>query len=101
MNVTVTIPRGQGLPDSVYTVPCDEDARVMQVLRYIHENIDPSLAFRTNFCKRGSCGLCMVMVNKKAVKACKTPVQESMRIEPLPRERIRDLATRLDGKNDA
>jgi len=96
MIVTVTIPRkGQKKP-SVYTLECPEDARVLQVLHLIHERVDPTLAFRTNFCKRGSCGLCMVMVNKRVVKACKTPIQKEMLIEPLPRPHIRDLAVGMD-----
>jgi len=91
MRVTVTIPKGENRELATYTFTCDDDARVMQVLHMIHEELDPGLAFRTNFCKRGSCGLCMVLVNKKAVKACKAPVEEVMLIEPLPRPLVRDL----------
>lgn len=91
MQVTVQIPRGTSEELSTYTFDCDESSRVMQVLHYIHENLDSSLAFRTNFCKRGSCGLCMVMVNKKAVKACSAPIEEYMLIEPITDSVIKDL----------
>lgn len=97
MRVTVTIPKGENRELATYTLTCGDDARVMQVLHAIHEELDPDLAFRTNFCKRGSCGLCMVLVNKKAVKACKAPVEEIMLIEPLPRPPVRDLVVAMDG----
>lgn len=96
MRVTVTIPRGESREIATYTLICDDDARVMQVLHILHEDLDPSLSFRTNFCKRGSCGLCMVLVNKKAVKACKAPVEKTMLIEPLPRHVVRDLVVTMD-----
>lgn len=74
-----------------YRVPCEPTDRVAQALEYIREHLDGSLAYRPCFCKRGSCGLCMMEVNGRVVKACKTPVQPVMRIAPLPRPVIRDM----------
>ena len=90
MLASVTIVNKDGGPKT-YEVPCTSTMSVSQILNYIHDNLEPGLAFRNCFCKRSSCGLCMVVLNGKAVKACKTPAEKVMRIEPLPRKLIRDL----------
>lgn len=74
-----------------YEVPCAPSDRVSQALQYIYENLDADIAYRQCFCKRGSCGLCMMKVNGKCVKTCRTPVSSVMRIEPLPLPVVRDL----------
>lgn len=74
-----------------YEVPCASSDRVAQVLRYIYEHIDGDIAYRPCFCKRGSCGLCMMVVNGKCVKTCLAAVSPVMHIEPLPLPVIRDL----------
>lgn len=79
-----------------YEVPYTEGMRVAQALRYIFEELDGTIAFRNSFCKRGSCGLCRVLVDKKPVLACKTAIKPEMLIEPLPeRTRIKDLVVDL------
>jgi succinate dehydrogenase/fumarate reductase iron-sulfur protein len=80
-----------------YEVPFEEKMTVLDVLTYIYENYDGSLAFRRS-CRVGICGVCMVRVNGKAVLACTKIVNEkNMTIEPLPRVKIvRDLVTEVD-----
>lgn len=74
-----------------YEVPCSSSDRVSQVLQYIYEHLDGDIAYRQCFCKRGSCGLCMMKVNGRSVKTCSTPVSPVMYIEPLPLPVVRDL----------
>ena len=79
-----------------YEVPYQDSDRVAQVLQYIYEHIDGTIGFRPCFCKRGSCGLCMMVVNGKSVKTCRTPVSPIMYIEPLPLPLVRDLVVSFD-----
>lgn len=74
-----------------YDVPYAKDMRILDVLHYIQENYDGSLAFRYS-CRRRRCGTCTVMVNSKPVLACFGGAEKEMTIEPLPNlPIIRDL----------
>lgn len=74
-----------------YQVPVYVQTTVLQSLKYIYENLDPSLAFR-NGCRYDRCGLCAVTVNNKPKMACFTEVSEGMTIAPLRKlPLIRDL----------
>ena len=55
----------------VYSVPIQQDDRVLDVLERIKETADPCLAFSRS-CRHGICGSCAVTYNGKAVLACKT-----------------------------
>jgi succinate dehydrogenase/fumarate reductase-like Fe-S protein len=84
-----------------YEVPYAEGMRVAQALRYIFEELDGTIAFRNSFCKRGSCGLCIVLVDKKPVMACKAVMTLDTLIEPLSeRDLIKDLAVDLSQRED-
>jgi succinate dehydrogenase/fumarate reductase iron-sulfur protein len=75
-----------------YDVPFHEWMTVLEVLRTIHEEFEPT-AFDYN-CRGGSCGLCTMKVNGIPVFACETVVKEGtdLTIEPLDRfPVIRDL----------
>jgi succinate dehydrogenase / fumarate reductase iron-sulfur subunit len=77
-----------------FTLPYDNGVTVLGILRYIYENIDSSLAFRNYHCGALICGCCMVTVNGKQVKSCKTVVEPgtTITIEPFKRKKvIRDL----------
>lgn len=64
---------------------------VLGALRYIYENIDPSLVFRV-VCNEEKCGECAVVVNGAPCLACGRMVEPEMTIEPLPNlPLIRDL----------
>jgi len=85
-----------------YEVPYFDHMDVIDVLKYIQVNLDPTLAFRYS-CEEGKCGLCGLLVNDKAVLACKRVVQpvEKLRIEPLPNFPVlRDLVVDRDAYND-
>lgn len=59
---------------------------VLDLLNYIRENIDSSLAFRQN-CRDGSCGMCSMNINGRNTLACISPTtpEEQMIIRPLTR----------------
>lgn len=52
-----------------YSITMAEGATVLDGLKSIRDEHDPSLAFRAN-CERGSCGDCALRVNKKGVFGC-------------------------------
>lgn len=80
-----------------YNVPFTfEKMKIIDVLRYIQEKLDPSLAFFWD-CRLWNCGLCGVSVNKRPCLACLTDVKalvkdNTLLIEPLPNyDVLRDL----------
>ena len=56
-----------------YRVPYVPGMNVLDVLNYVYENLDPSLAYRWN-CRAGQCGSCAVILNGKPCAACRTMV---------------------------
>ena len=76
-----------------------EGYTVLDVLKYIYENYDSTLAFRFGCSGAGyeRCGACPVLVNGRPVLSCKKLAEEKMTIEPHPKfEVIRDLAVDFD-----
>lgn len=74
-----------------YEVPFVVDSSVMNVLEYIYENLDPSLAYYAS-CRRGVCGRCNIRVNGRACLACGEKVTGNLKLEPVKRSKvIRDL----------
>lgn len=85
-----------------YQVPYFEYIDIIDVLKYIQLNLDPTLAFRYS-CEEGKCGLCGLLVNDRPVLACKHVVQDDddLRIDPLPNfPIIRDLVVDRDDYNE-
>ena len=76
-----------------YEVPLSPRMTVMDVLNYIYENLDPTLAYHSHTsCHRRICARCNVTINKKAGLSCHTEVTGDVTIEPVPRFKIvRDL----------
>ena len=65
-----------------YDVPWTKFLSVLEVIRYIHDEIKP-IAFDYS-CRGAACGLCGVMVDGKPALACVTPVPVGdVLIEPL------------------
>ena len=64
---------------------------VLDALIYIKNNLDKTLGFRRS-CREGICGSCAMNINGKNTLACLTPIEDRMRIFPLPHMPIiRDL----------
>ncbi len=76
------------------TVRVNEGARILHVLHAIHDEIDPSLAYRYS-CASGQCGSCAVRVNGEPVLACMEEARDGITIEPLNLAVKKDLMTDL------
>lgn len=99
--ITVTVQRFNSEKGSfwqTYTVPVAEEevVSVMDLLEYIYENLDSSLAFfRHAACRQAACGKCGMRINKKMGLSCKVKA-ETDKVELAPRNAdvVRDLVCR-------
>ena len=101
MGITVKIRRCSGKTDhdvrfDTFDVPLNDKSNVLDVVHYIQNHMDPTLAFRYS-CRAGMCGTCSMRVNGKNRWTCRTTVKsigsDLLTIEPLPHYPvIKDLA---------
>lgn len=76
-----------------------EERTVLNVLRYIYENLDSTFAFRWA-CEKTLCRSCAISVNGKPVLSCTAQAEKNMTIEPHPKfEIIKDLVVNFDRPN--
>lgn len=69
---------------------------ILDVLRYIYENVDSTVAFRWS-CGAMFCRCCIIAVNGKPALACMEPAKKHMKIEPHPKFTvIKDLICDLN-----
>jgi len=84
----------------VYTAECDENATLLDALRYVQDEIDPGLSIRWS-CRAGQCGACGMSVNDAPVLACRTRLGDlhaPLRVAPLANfPVIRDLVVEIEG----
>ena len=74
-----------------YRVPIEFGMSVTNVLDYIYDNIDSSIAYYAN-CHESVCGRCALLVNGKRKLACAELVTSNTTLEPLPNKKVvRDL----------
>ncbi|MHC1586728.1 MAG: fumarate reductase (CoM/CoB) subunit TfrB [Candidatus Hecatellaceae archaeon] len=82
-----------------YEVPYTEGMRVLDLLNYVRDHLDSTLAYRWE-CRAGQCGSCAMMINGKAGLACQTvvsPEDKEIVVEPLPIfPVIRDLVVNFE-----
>jgi succinate dehydrogenase / fumarate reductase iron-sulfur subunit len=81
-----------------FKVPLSTGMTFQTLLRYIYENMDPTLSFRDYRCGRGSCNTCRIKVDGKAIKPCATPVGSAKEVllEPAGTKVIKDLVISYD-----
>ena len=99
----VSVWRGDGAGGKFqrFQVPNQESQTILDVVVWIQQKIDPSLAYRYA-CRVGMCGSCAMMVNGQPRWTCRTHVQKVVRdncIEVAPLRNlpvIKDLATDMD-----
>ncbi|MDY6910810.1 MAG: 2Fe-2S iron-sulfur cluster-binding protein [Chloroflexota bacterium] len=76
---------------STYEAVPFRDKNVLEVLQYIYEELDPSLAFRGP-CEANCCKGCTMRINGKPGLACEKRAEADMTIEPLSKFKvIKDL----------
>lgn len=82
-----------------FKIPYVEGMRILDLLHYVKENFDSSLAYRWE-CRAGQCGSCAMMINDKAGLACQTIVDPNLpeiSVSPLPIfPIIKDLVVNLE-----
>ncbi|HKT19480.1 MAG TPA: 2Fe-2S iron-sulfur cluster-binding protein [Stellaceae bacterium] len=80
-----------------YAMPFEPGQSVLDALRRIRAEHDPSLAFRFSCINANACKECVILVDGKTVYACTARLDErEMRLEPLANKAlIRDLATEI------
>ena len=81
----------------VYEVPFEPGQSVLDGLRWIRVNRDPSLAIRFSCINANACKECMIEVDGKTVYACTARLQSrEMTLSPLANKKlIRDLVTEI------
>ncbi|AEH07315.1 fumarate reductase (CoM/CoB) subunit TfrB [Methanothermococcus okinawensis] len=63
-----------------YEVP--ENITVLDALNYINKTYNKNIQYRAS-CRAGQCGSCAMTINNEPKLACKTKVEDGMKIEPL------------------
>jgi len=82
-----------------YKVSLTEDMSVLDVLDYIHDNIDSSLAyFNHDACRRGVCSRCTIRLNSQPILACQAIAIDEMILTPIRTPVTRDLVLKPSSK---
>jgi len=78
-----------------FDVPYEPGASVLDALRWIREDVDPTLAIRFSCVNANACKECMLLVDGKVNYACTARLNPgTMTIDPLDNKPlIRDLVT--------
>ena len=80
-----------------YDVPFEKGQSVLDGLRWIRVNKDPTLAIRFSCINANACKECMMEIDGDTVYACTTRLQpREMTLKPLGnKKRVRDLVTEI------
>jgi succinate dehydrogenase/fumarate reductase-like Fe-S protein len=80
-----------------HTVPFERGQSVLDGLRWIRVNDDPSLAIRFSCINANACKECMVELDGETVYACTARLEpREMRVAPLSNKKlVRDLVTEI------
>ena len=102
MDVSVWRSDGTSGRFEAFKVPAQESQTILDVVTWIQQNQDPTLAYRFA-CRVGMCGSCAMMVNGRPRWTCRTHVRRVLsdnRLEIAPLRNlpvIRDLAADMTG----
>jgi succinate dehydrogenase/fumarate reductase-like Fe-S protein len=80
-----------------HDVPFEPGQSVLDGLRWLRVNRDPSLAIRFSCINANACKECMIQVDGKTVYACTARLEaREMTLTPLPNKKlVRDLVTEI------
>ena len=105
-NITVKVLRQDptvegGKPEyQSYSVPLEQGATVLSILRYISENVDRTLSYYRS-CRIGKCAGCRMVINGKTRLACTTAVTGDITLEPVKGyEVVKDLVVDMNHRVD-
>ena len=95
LKARLKIRRGAGYEK--FEVPFEQGQTVLDALRWIRAQRDPSLAIRFSCINANACKECMIRVDGKTVYACTTRLAEGeITLEPLPNKKlVKDLVTEI------
>jgi len=81
----------------VYEVQLTPGSSVMDILDYIYDNLDGTLAYNSHAaCRRGVCGKCMILINGKPGLSCQTRAVQDLLLEPpLKSVVVKDLVWKM------
>jgi len=103
-NIEVTVVRFDPTLDQephpqVYQIPLTDGMSVLEVLDYIYQQLDGTLAYYDHAaCQHGICRRCTVVINGRPSLMCQTLVEGDITVEPPARlEVVRDLVYRRRG----
>lgn len=87
---------------TTYDVPWEKGQTVLQALFWIKDHCDEAPAFRRYQCNRGQCCSCLMTINGETKRACTTPVEDEIVLEPLQdypvvRDLIVDFGKMVEG----
>jgi len=72
-----------------YEVPFEQGMSAMDVLDYIYQNLDSTLAYYDHAgCSLGICARCTGRINGKAGLFCQVPVIGDVTLDPISSERV-------------
>jgi succinate dehydrogenase/fumarate reductase-like Fe-S protein len=96
----LTIWRGTNAKEGrweTHEVPFEPGQSVLDGLRWIRVNVDPTLAIRFSCINANACKECMVELDGKTVYACTARLQPGeMKLSPLSNKKlVRDLVTEI------
>ena len=85
------------LREETFEVPFEAGQSVLDGLRWIRANQDPSLAFRFSCISANACKECMMRIDGKVVYACLARLEpREMHLAPLPNKAlVRDLVSEI------
>jgi succinate dehydrogenase/fumarate reductase-like Fe-S protein len=102
MTLVATLLIRRGSPDDAphwqrFEVPFERGHSVLDGLRRIRIEQDPSLSFRFSCINANACKECVMLLDGKTVYACTARLEaREMRLEPLPNKALlRDLVTEI------
>ena len=105
MKATLHIKRGapgiEPYADS-FEISFESGQSILDGLRAVRQDIDPSLAFRFACINANACKECMMLIDGKADYACTVRLKEGVTaLAPLPKKAVlRDLVTEIAPPNE-
>jgi succinate dehydrogenase / fumarate reductase iron-sulfur subunit len=85
--IRVNVKRSQDGRMDEYVVPVEPGMSIFNVLDWIRNEIDPTLAFPIS-CRIGKCDICLLKVDGKTRWSCTEPPYDGVVLEPLDRYEV-------------
>jgi succinate dehydrogenase/fumarate reductase-like Fe-S protein len=100
MKATLAIQRGmpgEARRIETFEITFEPGQSVLDGLRALRRDVDPSLAFRFSCINANACKECMMLIDTKVAYACTVRLKEGVTVlAPLPKKAIvRDLVTEI------